>query len=48
MNMKKSLKVLSLVLAAILCLLLTGCQQQEAQPAATATEAPKAEAETKV
>ena len=48
MNMKKSLKVLSLVLAAILCLLLTGCQQQEAQPAATATEAPKADAETKV
>ena len=41
--MKKSLKILSLVLAAILCLLLTGCQQQEAQPVATATEAPKAE-----
>ena len=35
MNMKKSLKILSLVLAAVLCLLLTGCQQEEAKPAAT-------------
>ena len=29
MNMKKSLKILSLILAAVLCLLLTGCQKEE-------------------
>ena len=46
MNMKKSLKILSLILAAVLCLLLTGCQKEEAKPAADATEAPKAEAGT--
>ena len=38
--MKNTLKILCLVLAAVLCLALTGCQKEEAKPAAT--EAPAA------
>jgi len=38
--MKKTLKILCLILAAVLCLMLAGCQKEEPKPAAT--EVPKA------
>ncbi len=39
--MKKTLKILCLILAAVLCFMLAGCQKEE--PKTQATEAPKAE-----